>query len=66
MTYISQDAREEKTWVDKMPDTIECISLDPLGVTIAIGHGEKVSVIDQSTICAYVPTLLHTLNAEVF
>lgn len=39
-----------------MSDPIECVTLDPLGTTIAIGHGEKVSVIEQTTICACVPT----------
>jgi len=49
-----------------MSDAVECISLDALGTTIAIGHGRKVSVIDQATICAYVSALLHILNSEVF
>ncbi|KAF9790774.1 WD40-repeat-containing domain protein [Thelephora terrestris] len=49
----SQDSSDEKTWIDNMSDPIECVALDPLGTTIAIGHGEKVSVIEQTTISVW-------------
>lgn len=65
-SYVFQDANEEKTWVDKMSDAVGCITLDALGATIAIGHGEKVTVINQTTICAYGPTPFHILTTAVF
>ena len=64
-SYTSQNPSEEKTWVDKMSDAVGCIALDDLGATIAIGHGEKVSVIDQTTICMYCPILFKILTAEL-
>lgn len=49
-----------------MVDAVGCIALDVLGTTIAIGHGEKVSVIDQSTICACDSRLPYVLSIGVF
>ena len=49
-----------------MADAIGCIALDILGTTIAIGHGEKVSVIDQLTICVCALRPPHILTIGVF
>lgn len=51
-----QEAGDEKTWIDNMSNAIWCVAQDPLGITIAIGHGEKVSVIEQTTLCTCAPT----------
>lgn len=42
------------TWSDKMSDMIGCVALDGLGATIAVAHGEHVSVASQTTICTRV------------
>ena len=53
------------TWSDKMSNSIGCIALDTSGVTIAIAHGENVSVANQTTICTRAFEIFQVLTKAV-
>ena len=43
----------KKVWIDGLGGPVECIGCDRDGRTVALGHGNHVSLADQMTICGY-------------
>jgi hypothetical protein len=47
----------KKVWVDGVDGPIECICCDHEGRRVVFGHGNKVSMAHQTTICGYFSSL---------